>query len=183
MKNFPVLYPKDIFPKVEAFVSQIQDLYTVPVDMIIPNDICEILENSNTYPDKRVAENDKRPYKLVVLNACETFDPNFSSAFGIDFLVNKSCAEYELFSRDPRAFVGWSNEIDVPGSRFGFPSYVAFYEYGTILANFWGRWMNNQPLENCLRAFDDGEQTYRFEGLSSWRISGCRDLQRFQIEP
>lgn len=85
--------------------------------------------------------------------------------------------EYQYTGQMPRAFVGWTDVINLP---FGFdPSGLAHAEYGQALGQLFSKWMAGYPLEYCMDFYADTALSYGFSGNDSWRISGCVDLTRW----
>ena len=121
----------------------------------------------------------KHPYHLVILNACESYNSDWANVFGIDFSANgssDSVADYQYAGRAPRAFVGWTKVILVPG--VGDVSGLAHAEYAGALQNLFGYWMDGYPLYFCVGQFADAAIPDGFDGIESWQISGCVDLER-----
>ncbi len=122
------------------------------------------------------------PYKLVVLNGCETYGDLWCKTFGVDFSQGGSTntvLDYEFAGRYPQAFVGWTNQNTAPSGG----DYSGLYhaEFENALAALWGDWMAGIPLNLCLDDFSqEATVTYSFPGQDSYCISGCIDLQRGQ---
>ena len=119
----------------------------------------------------------KHPYRLVILNGCETYDAGWVNAFGIDYSMLGSTnivLEYQFFGREPRAFVGWTAQIDVP--RFAIS--VVHAQYALALSELFSKWMGGFPLDFCVDSFADSAIGYGFSLQDKWMISGCLDLRR-----
>jgi hypothetical protein len=123
------------------------------------------------------------PYRLVVLNGCQTDGDQWPRSFGIDYDpvgTTNYVPYYQATGRSPRAFVGWMKQNDAPTyPDVGGAVHAAFAQ---ALGALWGDWMANVPLESCLEHFSEiatnNSLNYRFTGQDSWHISGCVDLQR-----
>lgn len=124
------------------------------------------------------------PYKLVLINGCQTYGNLWANSFGIDFSADTSTtsvSDYQSVGRSPRAFVGWTNQNTVPGGGDVLTGGLYHAEFGNALAALWSDWMAGFPLYLCLDDFsEEATQTYSFPGQDSFRISGCFDLQRGQ---
>ena len=146
---------------------------------ISPSEVSELLENRSYSSTKKHPRQDKHPYKLAVLNGCETYGPLWAGAFGIDFsdaTSTNSILDYQFTGRVPRAFVGWTKENLVPnGADIGG---LVHGQFGEALAELWSNWMAGAPLDICLDAFSDSAMSDGFDGQDSYRISGCYDLRR-----
>jgi hypothetical protein len=121
------------------------------------------------------------PYKLVVMNGCQTDSDIWSRSFGIDYDqvgTTNYVPWFQASGRTPRAFVGWLNQNKAPGA-WDIPLFgVAHAEFGEALGALWGDWMNGFPLTVCLGDFAEVATNYNFTGQDSWHISGCVDLKR-----
>ncbi|MCS1410992.1 MAG: hypothetical protein M2R45_04187 [Verrucomicrobia subdivision 3 bacterium] len=121
---------------------------------------------------------------------CNTAGKEWCDAFGIP-QVTSTGAEYQRAGRQPRAIVLWSETISVPRGSEG-PWYLhplitinnltyggtKHNEMAEALGVFFNNWMANQPLYECMRLFTDKALEHGFEGIESWQIYGCADLQR-----
>lgn len=145
-----------------------------------PADIEEILQNLAYKSSEKRPREDKHPYRLVILNGCETYSSLWSGAFGIPFSSEGSTnfvLDYQFTGRMPRAFVGWTNTVELPfGLDVGGAAHTA---YGEALGQLFSKWMAGYPLEYCLDFFADKADEHDFDGHDSWRISGCVDLTRW----
>lgn len=146
---------------------------------LLAADVKEKLRNFG-YPAKKTStKRNRHPYKLVVLNGCNSYGQHWADAFGIDFKNDTnmvaSVAGYNAIYREPRAFVGWKETIDVPTS-FGdfFDQHV---EYTAALQALWVGWMSNDSIEECVEEFASRAAEDGFDGLDSYVISGCSDLR------
>ena len=130
-------------------------------------------------PANDMSPDRETPYKLVVLNGCNSYSMPWANAFGIDYIVgtNKvSVEDYLNARRDPRAFVGWKDEIDVPSS-LTLPFLNSHDAYEEALTLLWWNWVNGETIETCLNAFAEKASENGFDGLDSYAISGCYDLK------
>ncbi|MGH7976167.1 MAG: Ig-like domain-containing protein [Limisphaerales bacterium] len=124
-------------------------------------------------------KNNKNPYKLVILNACESYNSDWAHVFGVDFSPGgsvNSVADYQYVGRQPRAYVGWTKLIDVP--TVGDFSGLQHAQYANALGYLFGYWMDGYPLYYCVGQFAGQAVSYGFTGMDSWQISGCVDLER-----
>jgi hypothetical protein len=149
------------------------------VSNIAPSDVQKVLGNYSYQSSPKHPKQDQHPYKLAVLNGCETYTALWAGAFGVDFSSETSTnivLEYQFTGRMPRAFVGWTqqnlvpNEADVSG--------LTHSQFGQALGALWSDWMSYYPLDVCVDDFSDTAIGYGFTGQDSWRISGCTDLHR-----
>ena len=128
--------------------------------------------------------NNKHPYFLTILNACQTYSSGWAGAFGVDFSANgnsDSTADYEDVGRQPRAFVGWTKKIGVPGGNDLFFDGLLDAEYGEAWGTMFNDWMAGYPLDYCMSQFSSSalnSEPILFLHADSWQISGCYDLQR-----
>jgi hypothetical protein len=124
------------------------------------------------------------PYKLVVLNGCQTDGDQWSRSFGIDYDppgTTNYVAWYKTVGRIPRAFVGWTKQNEVPNCADA--ECVGHQHFGNALGALWGDWMSGFPLQACMEDFaaiaTNSFGPYSgYTGQDSWHISGCVDLQR-----
>jgi hypothetical protein len=149
-----------------------------------PSDVEALLGNEAFRSTAKTPRANKHPYFLVILNACETYDHNWAGAFGIDFSANgssDSVDDYEYVGRIPRAFVGWSKEIGVPGDNDLFWEGLLDAEYGDALNALFNYWMAGYPLYVCMSEFSSNALDFQpslFQNADSWKISGCYNLRR-----
>jgi hypothetical protein len=145
---------------------------------IAPADVARLLGNFSSMSSKKFPRTDKRPYRLVILNGCETYGSFWAGAFGIDFASagsSNTTLDYQFTGRMPRAFVGWTGQGEVPDNDFTGGAHAG---YGEALAELFGYWMAGFPLDFCVDAFADKALANGFDGQDTWKISGCPDLQR-----
>jgi hypothetical protein len=148
---------------------------------IAPTEVQDAIGNHLWRSTPKHPQTNAHPYKLAILNGCQTYDDIWSRTFGIDYSEGgstNSVLAYEYAGRSPRAFVGWTNENKVPSGLD--ITGVGHAEFGNALAELFSHWMGGDPLEFCLIAFDVTALDYGFTGQDSWAISGCPDLQRGQ---
>jgi hypothetical protein len=151
---------------------------------ITADDIENDLQNKAARSTSRKPTTNKHPYRLTILNACDTYTPGWSSAFGVDFSANgssDSAADYVGAGRSQRAFVGWTKKIGIPGGNDLLFGGLLDAEYAQALGYLFGDWMDGYPLDYCMGQFSSSalasEPTY-FQNADSWQISGCYDLER-----
>jgi len=148
-----------------------------------PTDIQGVLHNAAFQSRPNHPKDDNHPYRLVILNGCETYASWWAGVFGIPFSASGSTnvvLDYQYTGRMPRAFVGWTNNVDVPTALdFGGSAHAL---YGQALAELFSKWMAEYPLEYCLDFYQAQMDSYsfpnNFQGQDSWLISGCVDLTR-----
>lgn len=142
---------------------------------IEPFDIRNVLENSGYSLKEKTKVLNKHPYRLVIMNGCNSYSATWSKEFGIDFSGNTSfqttVSRYNSIYREPRAFVGWKNDIEVP-------NYFGNQNYGIALNILWTRWMNGDRLAQCMLDFLSYINDSNYEEISSFEISGCFDLTK-----
>jgi Bacterial Ig domain/Bacterial TSP3 repeat len=151
---------------------------------ITAEDVENDLQNKAARSTSRKPTTNKHPYRLTILNACDTYSPGWSSAFGVDFSANgssDSAADYVDAGRSQRAFVGWTKKIGIPGGNDLLFGGLLDAEYAQALGYLFGDWMDGYPLDYCMGQFSSSalasEPTY-FQNADSWQISGCYDLER-----
>ena len=151
---------------------------------ITANDVENDLQNKAFRSTSKLPKTNKHPYRLTILNACDTYTPGWAGAFGVDFSANgslDSAANYAAVGRSQRAFVGWTKKIGVPGGNDLFFGGLLDAEYAQALGYLFGDWMAGYPLNYCMSQFSssalNSEPTY-FQNQDSWKISGCYDLER-----
>jgi hypothetical protein len=146
---------------------------------ISPLDVQNALGNFQSLSTPKHPKTNAHPYRLVVLNACQSDSEQWSHSFGIDYDqigTTNYVPWFKASGRTPRAFVGWSKENIVPDQRD--VECTGHAEFGEALGALWSEWMANFPLETCLQDFAQIATNYNFTGQDSWHISGCVDLQR-----
>jgi len=145
---------------------------------IISDEVEEALQNKKHRSSNKIARGNKHPYRLVIMNGCETYSRDWANAFGIDYseggTTNDVYAYYRQ-GRQSRAFVGWKTSISVP--RPGNPSFFSDY-YAMGLAALFSGWMDGYTLETCLTWYAYYMKNYGFSGHDSWKISGTAYLWR-----
>lgn len=146
---------------------------------ISPAEVQNVLSNFQSQSTQAHPKSNAHPYRLVVLNGCQTDSPMWSQSFGIDYDqvgTTNYVATYNAAGRTPRAFIGWTKENEVPDQRD--VECVGSAEYESALGALWSDWMHNAPLNFCLQDFEEVATNYNFTGQGSGHISGCVDLQR-----
>ena len=145
---------------------------------LAPGEVENTLQNKRHRSTEKVPTEDKHPYRLVILNGCKTYCPDWAHAFGIDFQpggATNDVTAYFQHGRPSQAFVAWTNNIGVPGlGDFNFRS----DEYAVGLAALFSRWMDGYALENCLGWYEYYMANYLFAGHGSWKISGTAYMWR-----
>lgn len=148
-------------------------------------DVGDLLKNHSHESTPKKPLDDGSPYKLVILNGCETYSQAWANAFGIDFYANGSSVPVSFYNYAylmPQAFVGWTKKIGVPSAYQDLAAGgLIDAEYGEALGNLFADWMSGYPICNCMQDFSDtalGEDPFHFVNADSWRISGCYDLTR-----
>ena len=153
---------------------------------INPADVDKLLENYGYLSTPKKPLDDQNPYKLVILNGCETYSEDWAHAFGFDFYPNgssDSVADYEYVGRMPQTFVGWTQKIGVPGANDVVWEGILDADYGDALAYMFQDWMAGYPIYQCVDDFQHtsalfGAVPYLFQNVDSWKISGCYDLEK-----
>jgi Bacterial Ig domain/Bacterial TSP3 repeat len=151
---------------------------------ITANDVENDLQNKAFRSTPRAPQTNKHPYCLTILNACNTYSPGWSGAFGVDFSANgssDSAADYADVGRTSRAFVGWTKVIGIPGGNDLLYGGQLDEEYGEAWGTMFNYWMAGYPLNYCMSQFSStalSEEPFLFLNADSWQISGCYDLQR-----
>lgn len=141
-------------------------------------DVQRVLENYPGQGTQRRPRAPKHPYRLVILNGCETYGSDWATSFGIDFSPSGSTnivLEYQFVGRKPQAFVGWTAEGEVPDFD---TTGLAHAQFGQAQAELFSRWMGGFPLDLCLEFFGETAVGFGFQGQDKWKISGCADLKR-----
>ena len=149
-------------------------------------DVSNLLQNKASESHKNHVYGNKHPYFLTILNGCETYSPDWAGAFGVDFTANGSSdsfEDYDYVGLAPRAFVGWTKKIGVPGDNDVFYEGILDADYGDALAYMFGDWMAGYPIYQCVGDFSTQALylvplPYLFQNVDSWKISGCYDLER-----
>lgn len=121
--------------------------------------------------------NNRHPYRLVILNGCDTYSPDWANAFGFDFSpagTTNDVLAYIRQGRQPQAFVGWKEAVEVPPN---FDS-TGHARYATALAYLFSNWMEGYLLEEGLRQYADYLFVLGYKGHRSWSVSGSASLFR-----
>ena len=127
-------------------------------------------------PPKIVYRNE-HPYRLVILNSCNTYSAAWANVFGFDFSPNGSTNDalaYIRQGRQPQAFVGWRQSIQVPHDW----DPLGHSEYAEGLAYLFSAWMEGYVLEEGLRQYATYMTVVGFSGHNSWRLSGSTTFYR-----
>ena len=145
---------------------------------IQPDDVEGYLQNKKHKSKEGLARDNKHPYRLVILNGCNTYGPDWANAFGIDYspdgTTNDVFAYYQQ-GRQSQVFVGWTNSIEVPGK---FSPTSSSVEYAEGLANLFSRWMDGYAIDSCMTQYALLMAIHGFSGHDSWRISGTSFMWR-----
>lgn len=159
----------------------------LPKSFIGTADIEPLLGNTSYKSRPTHPRQDLHPYKLVILNGCETYSALWAGVFGIQFSATTSTEmtlDYLNTDRTPRAFVGWTTTVDMPEMvrilpHLGCDWPTAHLRYGNALGQLFTSWMSGYPLDVCVDNFATTAASYSFRGQDSWCISGCYDLTRW----
>jgi hypothetical protein len=151
---------------------------------IAAEDVANDLQNKAYLSRPKHPYTNKHPYCLTILNACDTYTPGWSSAFGVDFSANgtpNSAADYANVGRPTCAFVGWTKKIGIPGGNDIAFEGVLDAQYGNAWGAAFAYWMAGYPLDFCMNEFSLTALTYQpilFTHADSWQISGCHDMEK-----
>ena len=151
---------------------------------ITANDVENDLQNKAFRSTPKVPTTNKHPYRLTILDTCDSYTPGWAGAFGADFSANgssDSAADYAYVGRPQRAFVGWTKKIGVPGGNDLFFGGLLDAEYAQALGMLFGSWMEGYPLDYCMNQFTTtalNAEPYYFQNAYAWKISGCHDLTK-----
>ena len=128
----------------------------------------------------------KHPYRLVILNSCESYSKAWANAFGVLFSPDGSLsrvADYTRLHIDPNAFVAWTVEIPSPATATDSRS------LGACLDVLHEEWMLGVPLNLCMKDYTTAlvnsgppQNMTTAAGIplvKLYRISGCRDLTTY----
>lgn len=131
------------------------------------------------------------PYRLVILDGCETWSSEWADAFGIDFNPGGSTYTVQNFTSrglNPQAFVGWDPTTPAPMT----PDGVVWVQ--DALFYLWAYWQLGYPLDECLQQYayylvdvhgfnDDGDWlgigANGIPDYKEYKISGCVDLTTY----
>ena len=105
------------------------------------------------------------PYKLVVINGCQTDGDLWPRSFGIDYDppgTTNYVPWYQATGRSPRAFIGWTKENYAPGA--GDVTGLAHAEFGDALGALWSDWMRGFPLNLCIRILQTAQYKMALPG-------------------
>ncbi len=145
---------------------------------IVPGDVEGALKNKKHRSTPKRALANQHPYRLVILNGCNTYSKDWADAFGIDFSPNGTTNDvyaYYQQGRQSQAFVGWTKSIEVP--RAGNPNYYST-QYAVGLAALFSMWMDGYALESCLGQYEYYMDDHNFDYHDSWKISGTASMWR-----
>ena len=93
-----------------------------------------------------------RPFRYVILNACETADNDrWHNAFGIYRRI--ASADLQKNSQNAQAYVGWVNSPRIPLTSDD------WYDFANTYGVYYDAWMNGYPLDDSL---DLASQKYPF---------------------
>ena len=153
-------------------ISPISDTHTTYVnDGLTPGDVARLLGNRGQAGN---AFFNNHPYRLVILDACNTWAIAWANVFGIPLFGEETKAVFTQYGLDPCAFVGWREKTSQ------YPTADARNAYGRCLNELFGNWYTGQTLKQCLTAYntalkDPLNSPYLFS-FDSWKIAGCSDL-------
>jgi len=153
----------------------------------------------------------RHAYRFVFMDACGAYSSKMIRAFGIPFSRNGSTftvAEWVQWHLTPRAFVGWN--VSVVGSDPVDPSGLSDLYRVTAQQIVLGYWQAGASLKDAMAAWDaylpdkrwwrygttysqvdpnaddpsnPGHKVGIYPPMKSWKISGCRDLNRYSPFP
>jgi len=138
--------------------------------------------------DVKVTHSIMHPYRLVIMDGCESYSSDWANAFGFAFTPNGShytVNDYYNFQTDPRAFVAWPTKVQAPDSLQKptlFSSVndpESIQKYGSSLEDLMEAWQERYPLNVCIDIFVADLNYYGFTYLyeyNYYKISGCVDL-------
>jgi hypothetical protein len=87
------------------------------------------------------------PYHLAILNACDCGGATYwAQAFGITTGLH-STEWFQNHGESPQAMVAWTGDTYGPN---GFDVYGQYEDYGEHLAELFGLWMSEAPLDYCV---------------------------------
>lgn len=147
--------------------------------LMVAADVELALKNFAYKSSPQRPQTNAHPYRLVILNGCESYSAEWANAFGIEFdpQGGQTDVNYILAGRPQRAFVGWTEQIDVPGWRFGGGGNT-HPQYTTALQQLFFNWMQGYFLNYSVNQFANTAATYGFSNSQSNRISGCVNMTR-----
>jgi hypothetical protein len=127
-----------------------------------------------------------QPYRLVILNSCDSYSKAWANAFGILFSSSGSSwrvADYHRAGFDPGAFVAWYDSIPAPSTAAESTS------LGGCLDVLHAEWMLGVPLNQCMKDYTSAliasgtpQNAVDFFGtplVKKYRISGAIDLNTY----
>ena len=159
--------------------------------------------NGNNHPYEHT-------YRFVFLDACGSYTREMCRAFGVPFSTNGSAftvAEYLQWHRIPRAFVGW--DVTVMGSDItddladlyrvtAQQTVLGYWQAGGSVQDAMAAWDAYLPDKRCLSSgtlYKDVDPNAMditltppkrlgiYPPMKTWKLSGCRDLNRFSPVP
>jgi hypothetical protein len=117
------------------------------------------------------------PYRLVILDGCQTWSKEWATTWGIPLLQTNTIADYAQMGLDPCAYVGWS------AIQTNTISSAAGTAYGNCLNELFRRWYIGQTLADCMTAYTaklmDPANTPRRINSETWHVAGCTNLTTF----
>lgn len=148
--------------------------------LIVAADVQQALKNFAALSTPQRPRTNMHPYRLVILNGCETYSPEWADAFGIDFDPDGGRLDvwYNWAGRPKRAFVGWKEQIDVPGYRW-YSLNDKHPQYAEALGLLFFNWMQGYFLNYSVNQFADRATFYGFSNADSAKISGCINMTRW----
>jgi len=87
------------------------------------------------------------PYRLVILDSCDSFSSGWAAAFGIPAIMNSTESEFAKYGRDPQAFVAWESDTPLPTLT---PDIEA---WGSCVRDLNAKWMLGFPLYACMNTY------------------------------
>ncbi len=83
------------------------------------------------------------PYRFVFLNACNTANGDWPSAFGIPLHISDD--DLARYPYSEAAFLGWQGLVRIPGTA------AEAYQMGGALNKFYINWLSEFPLWKCVK--------------------------------
>ncbi|MDH7502779.1 MAG: Ig-like domain-containing protein [Verrucomicrobiota bacterium] len=148
--------------------------------VIVAADVQQALKNFAALSTPQRPRTNAHPYRLVILNGCETYSPEWADAFGIDFdpAGGRLDVWYNWAGRPKRAFVGWKEQIDVPGYRW-YSLNDKHPQYAEALGLLFFNWMQGYFLNYSVNQFANRATLHGFSNADSAKISGCINMTRW----
>jgi hypothetical protein len=147
----------------------------VATDHLTVAEVNRLLGNQGYLGTNTFANN--HPYRLVILDGCETWSWDWAKAWGIPWFSEDIKANHTSRGLDVCAYVGWTKTV------WTFRSNNGGEAYGRCLSALFSAWYSGYPLKQCLTAYNqqltnDLNKPYlpANNNFNSWKIAGCADL-------